>query len=172
LVLSRYFPAETEENHENISQGTVSGKRFETRTSRIGGRSVNHSITTFSDMCALVATWCNLQAAPESFVCSLFKDAFKLLTQTMQRRMKGVTSKLWTGKDVEGSGRGLLLRQCPSICWRDREKSQKTRVVVARVRENPSVKTVDSKSCVRMQKFETWPFPVKMLTSFLLRERS
>jgi hypothetical protein len=46
--------------------------------------------------------------------CSLFYDAFSV-TKTYIASNKRVTSKLWFGKDLEESGRDLILRYYPGI---------------------------------------------------------
>jgi hypothetical protein len=43
---------------------------------------------------------------------------------------KGVISERWIGKDVNGRGRGIIIRYYPSI-WTDWGKSQKTSVMIA-----------------------------------------
>jgi hypothetical protein len=43
------------------------------------------------------------------FMCNLFKDAFSV-TQDYITSNKRAISELWNGKDLEGSGHGLVLR--------------------------------------------------------------
>jgi hypothetical protein len=56
----------------------------------------------------LVFTW------TEIFFCSLFSDFFH--DSDYIASIEGVISELWIRKDVEGGGRGLILRYYRSIC--------------------------------------------------------
>jgi hypothetical protein len=48
------------------------------------------------------------------YIGSLFKDAFSVI-QTKSRQIKDDKWMIKIGKDLEGSGRGVILRYYPSI---------------------------------------------------------
>jgi hypothetical protein len=59
------------------------------------------------------------------FICSLFNCALSV-TQN-----EGMISECWIGKDIEGSGHGLIYGTSPAFAWRDWEKKQKSSVRIA-----------------------------------------
>jgi hypothetical protein len=57
----------------------------------------------------------------EWFFGSLFNGAFQRLLDYIASN-EGVISELWVGKDVEGSGRGLIFWNYPNICLEGQRK--------------------------------------------------
>jgi hypothetical protein len=56
-----------------------------------------------------------LEKKPKLFVCSLFNEAFSV-TQDYIASNEGEINEWWVGRELEGSGCGLIFRYYPSIC--------------------------------------------------------
>jgi hypothetical protein len=66
------------------------------------------------------------------FICSLFNGVFQQL-KTIQRRIK-VADEWRIGKDVEGSGPGLIKGSILAVAWRDWGKPQKPSISINDIR--------------------------------------
>jgi hypothetical protein len=60
-------------------------------------------------------------------VYSLFNDAFSMAQTTYTASDEGMISEWWIGKDVEGTGHGLILTYYPGICLEGLRKPTKNR---------------------------------------------
>jgi hypothetical protein len=109
----------------SISIKVESGDRLTyDRLSDVTNRDIHtvpQHITSYRPYCACF-THSAVRFQVKTTTCSLFNDAFLDYTASNER----VIGEWWTGKDVQVSSHGLILRYYPGICLEELRKTMKS----------------------------------------------